>query len=32
MVHFDFVGGCILKNKIVINQVKNPILVGVFEQ
>ena len=32
VVHFNFVGGGILKNKIVINQVKNPVLVGVFEQ
>jgi hypothetical protein len=23
---FDFVGGCVLKNQVVINQVKNPIL------
>ena len=32
VVHFDFVGGWVLKDQFVINQVKNPILVGVFEQ
>jgi hypothetical protein len=31
MVHFDFVSGCVLKNQVVINQVKDPILPGVFE-
>jgi hypothetical protein len=31
MVHFDFVGGCVLKNQVVINQVKNPIFTGMFE-
>jgi hypothetical protein len=25
VVHFDFVGGWVLKNQVVINQVKNPI-------
>jgi len=24
-VHFDFVGGCVLKNQVVISQIKNPI-------
>jgi hypothetical protein len=28
MVHFDFIGGGVLKNQIVINQVKNPILLA----
>jgi len=32
VVHFYFVGRCIVKHQIVINQVKNPIHVGVFEQ
>ena len=32
MVHFDFIGGCVLKNQIVINQLKNPILIGMFQQ
>jgi hypothetical protein len=31
VVHFDFVGGCVLKNQVVINQVKNPIFTGMFE-
>jgi hypothetical protein len=25
LVHLDFVGGCVLKNQVVINQVNNPI-------
>jgi len=29
--HFDFVGGCVLKNQVVINQIKNPIFTGMFE-
>ena len=32
MVHFDFIGGCVLKNQIVINQLKSPILIGMFQQ
>jgi hypothetical protein len=32
VVHFDFVGGCVLKNQVVINQVKNPIFIGMFQQ
>jgi hypothetical protein len=31
VVHFGFVGGCVLKNQVVINQVKNPIFTGMFE-
>jgi len=31
VVHFDFVGGCVPKNQVVINQVKNPIVTGMFE-
>lgn len=31
VVHFDFVGGDVLKNQIVINQVKNLIFTGMFE-
>ena len=31
VVHFDFVDECILKNQIVINQVKNPIFIGMFK-
>jgi len=31
VVHFDFVSGCVLKNQVVINQVKNPIYIGMFE-
>jgi hypothetical protein len=31
VVHFDFVGGCVLKNQVVINQVKTPIFTGMFE-
>ena len=31
VVHFDFVGGCVLKNQVVINQIKNPIFTGMFE-
>jgi hypothetical protein len=27
-----FVGGGVLKNQVVINQVKNPILIGMIEQ
>ncbi len=32
MVHFDFVGGGVLKNQVVINQVKNPIFIDMFQQ
>jgi len=32
MVHYDFVGGWVLKDQIVINQVTNPILISMFEQ
>jgi hypothetical protein len=32
MVHFDFVGGCVLKNQVVVNQVKDPIFTGMFQQ
>jgi hypothetical protein len=32
MVHFDFIGGGVLKNQVLINQVKNPIFTGMFEQ
>jgi len=32
VAHFDFVGGCVLKNQIIIDQVKNPIHPGVFKQ
>jgi hypothetical protein len=32
MVHFDFIGGCVLKNQVVINQVEDPISPGVFKQ
>jgi hypothetical protein len=32
VVHFDFVGGGVLKNHVVINQVKNPIFIGMFQQ
>ena len=31
VVHFDFVGGCVLKNQVVINQVRYPIFTGMFE-
>jgi hypothetical protein len=31
VVHFDFVGGCVLKNQVVINQVKNPIFTDMCE-
>jgi|WetSurMetagenome_2_1015567.scaffolds.fasta_scaffold1226330_1 hypothetical protein len=28
MVHFYFIGGCIVKNQIAINQIKNPFLLA----
>jgi hypothetical protein len=31
VVHFGFVGGCVLKNQVVINRVKNPFFTGMFE-
>jgi hypothetical protein len=31
VVHFDFVGGGVLKNQVVINQVNPPIFIGMFE-
>jgi hypothetical protein len=31
VVHFDFVGGGVLKNQVVIDQVKNPIFIGMFQ-
>ena len=31
VIHFDFVGGCIFKNQFVINQIKDPIFIGVFQ-
>jgi hypothetical protein len=32
VVHFDFVGGCVIKNQIVINQVKDSISIGMVQQ
>jgi hypothetical protein len=32
MVHFDFVGGCVIENQTVINQVKDLIFIGVLQQ
>lgn len=32
VVHFNLIGRCILKHQIVINQVKNPIFIGVLQQ
>jgi len=32
MVHVDFVGGCVIENQTVINQVKASILSGVLQQ
>jgi hypothetical protein len=32
VVHFDFVSGCVLKNQIVINQVKNSIFTSILQQ
>ena len=31
LVHFDFVGGCVLKIQVVINQVKNPFFTDMFK-
>jgi len=32
VVHLNLIGQCIVKNQIVINQIKNPILIGMFKQ
>ena len=31
VVHFNFVGGCVLQDQIVIDQVKDPIFSGMFK-